>query len=47
MTRNRPLPVIDPEDVAYIRSLVIHEDAGVIVFNKPSGLAVQGGGGVG
>ncbi|MCA8906188.1 MAG: RluA family pseudouridine synthase, partial [Hyphomonas sp.] len=47
MTRNRPLPVIEPEDVAYVRSLVIHEDASVIVFNKPSGLAVQGGGGIG
>lgn len=46
MTRNRPLPKISAEDAAYIRGLVIHEDDQVIVFNKPSGLAVQGGGGV-
>lgn len=46
MTRNRPVPKISPEDAAYIRSLVIHEDDQVIVFDKPSGLAVQGGGGV-
>lgn len=45
--RNRPLPDISPEDAAYARSLVLHEDPSVIVFDKPSGLAVQGGGGVG
>lgn len=28
------------------RSLLIHEDAQILVFNKPSGLAVQGGSGV-
>lgn len=28
------------------RSLLIHEDAHVLVFNKPAGLAVQGGSGV-
>jgi tRNA pseudouridine32 synthase/23S rRNA pseudouridine746 synthase len=28
------------------RSLLIHEDASILVFNKPSGLAVQGGSGV-
>ncbi len=44
--RNRPLPAISPEDVAYARSLVLHEDASAIVFDKPSGLATQGGGGV-
>lgn len=37
---------ISPEDVAYARSLVVEEDAAVIAFNKPSGLAVQGGSGV-
>lgn len=47
MTRNRPVPQISAEDAAYIRGLVIHEDDQVIVFDKPSGLAVQGGGGVG
>lgn len=35
-----------PEDVALARSLVIHEDAVAYAFNKPSGLAVQGGSGV-
>ncbi|MBL8547530.1 MAG: RNA pseudouridine synthase [Hyphomonadaceae bacterium] len=34
------------EDIALARALVIHEDAHVIAFNKPSGLAVQGGSGV-
>lgn len=33
-------------DAAYARSLVMHEDAQIIVFDKPSGLAVQGGSGV-
>lgn len=33
-------------DVAYARSLVIHEDAHLLAFNKPAGLAVQGGSGV-
>ncbi|MEZ5955093.1 MAG: RluA family pseudouridine synthase [Hyphomonas sp.] len=46
MTRNRPVPAIDPADAAFVRSLLIHEDNSVLVFNKPSGLAVQGGGGI-
>jgi tRNA pseudouridine32 synthase/23S rRNA pseudouridine746 synthase len=39
----RPL---SPEDIAFARSLVLDEDAALIAFNKPSGLAVQGGSGV-
>jgi tRNA pseudouridine32 synthase/23S rRNA pseudouridine746 synthase len=39
-------PQISAADAAYARSLVIHEDAHLIVFNKPSGLPVQGGSGV-
>lgn len=39
----RPL---SPDDAALARSLVIEEDAHAIAFNKPSGLAVQGGSGV-
>lgn len=39
--RNRPIPAISPEDAAFARSLVIHEDAHLIAFDKPSGLAVQ------
>lgn len=34
------------QDVAFARSLVVEEDAQLIAFNKPSGLAVQGGSGV-
>jgi len=37
---------LSPEDIAFARSLVIGEDKHLIVFNKPSGLAVQGGSGV-
>ena len=40
--RNRPLPDISAEDRAYAHSLIIYEDSEVIVFDKPSGLAVQG-----
>ncbi len=39
--RNRPIPNIPEDQKAYVRSLVIHEDAYLIAFNKPSGLAVQ------
>lgn len=39
----RPL---SPELGDYARSLLIHEDSAILVFNKPSGLAVQGGSGV-
>jgi tRNA pseudouridine32 synthase/23S rRNA pseudouridine746 synthase len=37
---------LSPDDIAYARSLLIHEDAHMLVFNKPAGLAVQGGSGV-
>lgn len=37
---------ISPDDVALARSLVIAEDAHLLAFNKPAGLAVQGGSGV-
>lgn len=47
MTRNRPIPDIKPEDAAFIRSLLIHEDEQILVFNKPPGLAVQTAGGRG
>jgi 23S rRNA pseudouridine955/2504/2580 synthase len=32
-----------PRDIAYAKSLVLYEDEEVLVLNKPSGLAVQGG----
>lgn len=34
---------LSPEDMAFVRSLIIHSDASVIAINKPVGLAVQGG----
>lgn len=37
-------PTID--DLSFARSLLLHEDAHILVFNKPAGLAVQGGSGV-
>ncbi len=36
----RPLT---PEDLAFARSLVIHEDEAIIAFDKPPGLSSQGG----
>lgn len=41
---NTRAPVaLSPEDIAAVRSWVIHEDASVIAFAKPSGLSSQGG----
>lgn len=37
---------ITADDAAFARALVIAEDAHLIAFNKPAGLAVQGGSGV-
>ena len=39
--RNRSIPAISDQDKDYVRSLIIHEDASLIAFDKPSGLAVQ------
>jgi 23S rRNA pseudouridine955/2504/2580 synthase len=36
-------PGMSGKDADFVRSLVIHKDADVIVLNKPAGLAVQGG----
>ncbi|WP_213271281.1 RluA family pseudouridine synthase [Hyphomonas sp.] len=47
MTRNRDIPALSPETVALARSLLIHEDAVLLAFNKPSGMASQGGSSVG
>jgi 23S rRNA pseudouridine955/2504/2580 synthase len=38
--------VVSRDEDAMIRSLLMYEDAEILVFNKPSGLAVQGGSGV-
>lgn len=37
---------LSAQEAAYARGLVIAEDAQLIAFNKPAGLAVQGGAGV-
>jgi len=34
---------LSPEEVAFVRGLVIHEDAAVLALNKPAGLSSQGG----
>jgi 23S rRNA pseudouridine955/2504/2580 synthase len=36
-------PTLSPADAAFAKSLVLYEDADVLVLNKPAGLAVQGG----
>ncbi|MDB5470481.1 MAG: pseudouridine synthase [Caulobacter sp.] len=36
-------PKLTEEDIAFVKSLVIHEDAAIIALNKPSGLSSQGG----
>lgn len=38
--------VVSKDEDAFVRGLLIYEDAEILVFNKPSGLAVQGGSGV-
>jgi 23S rRNA pseudouridine955/2504/2580 synthase len=37
---------VTAQEDAYVRGLLVYEDAEILVFNKPSGLAVQGGSGV-
>lgn len=38
-------PRINAKDVEFLRNLIIYEDEDIYVFNKPHGLAVQGGSG--
>ncbi len=40
-----PAPRFNAEDAAFLRDIIIYEDKDVYVFNKPHGLAVQGGSG--
>ena len=42
MTARAPVPLSD-EEIAAVRSWVLHEDAHVLVLNKPAGLSSQGG----
>jgi len=37
------MTTLSPEDIAFVKSLVIYEDEHLIAFNKPSGLSSQGG----
>ena len=39
----RPSPALSSDEVAFVRSLVIHEDAHILALNKPAGLSSQGG----
>lgn len=42
--RAHEVPVaLTPDEVAFVRSLVIYEDEALIALNKPSGLSSQGG----
>ena len=34
---------LTPQEIAFVRSLVIHEDPAILVLNKPPGLSSQGG----
>jgi 23S rRNA pseudouridine955/2504/2580 synthase len=45
LSKDKIVTVTKDED-AFVRSLLLYEDAEILVFNKPSGLAVQGGSGV-
>ena len=39
-----PVPVqLSPDEVAFVRSLVLYEDAEILALNKPAGLSSQGG----
>ncbi|SON55470.1 Ribosomal large subunit pseudouridine synthase C [Hartmannibacter diazotrophicus] len=42
----RPKQVASANEADYLRSLLLYEDEHVFVFNKPAGLAVQGGSGM-
>jgi tRNA pseudouridine32 synthase/23S rRNA pseudouridine746 synthase len=37
---------LNAEDSAFVKALLLHQDKDILAFNKPSGLAVQGGSGV-
>ncbi|MDB5440997.1 MAG: pseudouridine synthase [Caulobacteraceae bacterium] len=36
-------PDLTPDDIAFVRSLILFEDREIIAFNKPPGLSSQGG----
>src|SRR5579862_4750452 len=37
------IPKLSPDEIALVRSLVIHEDEHILALNKPAGLSSQGG----
>jgi len=39
----RPAPRLTADEIAFVRSLVVHEDEHILAFNKPAGLSSQGG----
>lgn len=41
----KPRSTVSKDDAAFMRGLVVHKDAHILVLDKPSGLAVQGGSG--
>ena len=41
--KTRPAVALTEAEIAAVRSWVVHEDAHLIAFNKPSGLSSQGG----
>jgi 23S rRNA pseudouridine955/2504/2580 synthase len=42
---DKPAATVDSKDAAFLRSLILDEDDDLYVFNKPHGLAAQGGSG--
>ena len=39
----RAAPILTDAEIAFVRSLVIYEDADILALNKPAGLSSQGG----
>jgi RluA family pseudouridine synthase len=38
-----PVPHLSPDEIAFVRALVIHEDEHILALNKPARLSSQGG----
>lgn len=43
----QPVKPLTPEDIAWVKSMIVYEDDLIMGFNKPSGLSSQGGRGDG
>ena len=43
----QPVKPLSPEDIAWVKSMIVYEDELIMGFNKPSGLSSQGGRGDG